>query len=126
LLASYFRSNIESVVIATPQRIVADDRARRTYGLLGGPYPTNTTFYKGCPRKLEHFSVYGSGLSCRMTLELGVPVLLFLSADRFVGSCDYTVPASALTAGDVAFLNRRRVRCGGWRRCVRARPLLMP
>jgi len=111
LLGSYFASRITSVVIATPQRVVSVDRARRTYGLLGGPYPTNTTVYKGCPRKLERFSVYGSGSSCSTTFALGVPVLLFLTDDRFVGPCDYTVPASELTAGDVAFL-ARRAGCG--------------
>ncbi|OSX78079.1 hypothetical protein BU14_0121s0007 [Porphyra umbilicalis] len=107
LLGSYFGARITSVVIATPQRVVSDDGGRRTYGLLGGPYPTNTTVYKGCPQKLERFSVYGPGNSCQTTFALGVPVLLFIRDDRFVGPCDYTVPASELTAGDVAFLARR-------------------
>jgi len=107
LLASYYRKGVDSVVIATPQRLVSDTPERRTYGLLGGPFPTNTTVYKGCPRKLERFSSPGSITSCSMEFELGVPVLLFLYADRSVGPCDYTVPASALTPGDVAFLTRR-------------------
>lgn len=112
MLKSYFRDGIESVVIATPQRIVpSSDPSRRTYALVGG----NTTIYKGCPRKLERISVFGPATSCSTTLTLGEPVLLFLSADRFAGPCDYTLPVSALTPGDVAFLNRR-TGCGG--RCA--------
>lgn len=113
MLASYFRDGVDSVVIATPQRIVpSSDPLRRTYALLGGPYPVNTTVYKGCPRKLERITVYGPGSSCATTLTLGEPVLLFLSATRFSGPCDYTVPAAALTPGDVSFLSRRTA-CGG-------------
>ncbi|KAK1862132.1 hypothetical protein I4F81_004708 [Pyropia yezoensis] len=113
MLTSYFREGIDSVVIATPQRIVSDaGGSRRTYALLGGPYPVNTTAYKGCPRKLERFTVHGPGSSCAMTLTLGEPVLLFLTATRRVGPCDYTVPVASLTAGDIAFLARRSA-CGG-------------
>lgn len=108
MLGSYFKDSITAVIIATPQRILpSSDTSRRTYGLLGGPYPTNTTWYKGCPRKLERFSVFGPGTSCATTFTLGEPVLLFLSDRDFVGPCDYTVPVSALTAGDLAFLARR-------------------
>lgn len=104
MLTSYFRDGIESVVIVTPQRIVpSSNPSRRTYAVVGG----NTTVYKGCPRKLERISVFGPATSCSTTLTLGEPVLLFLSAGRFAGPCDYNVPVSALTPGDVAFLNRR-------------------
>jgi len=106
------------------------------YGLLGGNYPYNTTFYKGCPAKLERFTVFGSPSSCNTTFALGVPVLLFLTSSGFVGPCDYTVPASALTAEDVAFLAPRagcgsggsvdyEVRAGGWGHGGRGRPQLV-
>lgn len=111
LLRSYYRSAVDAVVIATPQRLISSTRSTRVYGLLGGPFPVNTTVYKGCPSSLKVFSSPGSGSSCSMTFQLGVPVLLFLSAGRSVSPCDYTLPASALTAEDLAFLSRR-VGCG--------------
>jgi len=111
LLGSFFRSSIVTVVIATPQRVISENGATRMYGLLGGGYPSSTTFYKGCSTKLERFTVYGSQSSCDTTFALGVPVLLFLTESQFVGPCDYTVPASDLTAEDVAFL-APRAGCG--------------
>jgi len=111
LLGSFFKSSIVTVVIATPQRVIDDNDGKRTYALLGGNYPYNTTFYKGCPAKIERFTVFGSPSSCNTTFALGVPVLLFLTSSGFVGPCDYTVPASALTAEDVAFL-APRAGCG--------------
>jgi len=107
LLFSFFDPSTVTVVIATPQRVISENGATRMYGLLGGGYPYNTTFYKGCSEKLERFTVYGSQSSCDTTFALGVPVLLFLTSSQFVGPCEYTVPASALTAEDVALLAPR-------------------
>ncbi|GAB0494467.1 hypothetical protein MMPV_005760 [Pyropia vietnamensis] len=108
MLTSYFRQGIDSVVIVTPQRIVpSTSPSLQTYSLLRGPFPFNTTIYKGCPRNLERFSMFGPATSCFSSIKLGEPILLFLSDKRFAGPCDYNVPASALTPGDIAFLNRR-------------------
>jgi len=114
LLPTFFASHAATVIIATPQRVIRNAPGTirgRTYALTGGPYPTNTTVYKGKPGAPPPTRVIAMGRGCsRSRLTVGVPTLFALSDDgRISNVCSYFPPAAGLTAGEVAFLRRRRV-----------------
>ncbi|OSX68911.1 hypothetical protein BU14_2106s0001 [Porphyra umbilicalis] len=115
LILNFFDSDTVTVIIATPQRVIRNAPGTirsRTYALTGGPYPTNTTVYKGKPGAPPPTRVIApNGTSCSWRgLPVGVPMLLLLRGDGTLSHlCSYIRSAARLTAGDVVFLRRRRV-----------------